>query len=70
MDGQINWYLKDQTHREDGPAVIWPDGRKEYWLNGKRVTETDVMGYIIVEDGKEIKLSGESYYRGFFCSDC
>ena len=23
-------------HREDGPAVIYPSGFAEYWLNGKK----------------------------------
>ena len=23
-------------HREDGPAVIWPDGYEEWYINGKR----------------------------------
>ena len=23
-------------HREDGPAVIYPSGFGEYWLNGKK----------------------------------
>ena len=22
-----------QFHREDGPAVVWADGRKEYWID-------------------------------------
>ena len=25
-----------QLHRTDGPAVIYPDGTKEYWINGQR----------------------------------
>ena len=28
----------DQLHREDGPAVHWPDGERYYFLNGVRVT--------------------------------
>ena len=24
-----------KTHREDGPAVIYDDGSKEWWVNGK-----------------------------------
>jgi (2Fe-2S) ferredoxin len=27
-DGHQEWYLNDRLHREDGPAVIWPDGRQ------------------------------------------
>ena len=28
---------KGQFHREDGPAIEYPDGRKEFWLFGHRV---------------------------------
>ena len=28
-------YSSFTFHREDGPAVIYSDGSKEYWLNGK-----------------------------------
>jgi hypothetical protein len=33
----IKWMLpRERLHREFKPAVIYPDGRKEWWLNGKR----------------------------------
>jgi hypothetical protein len=28
-----NWLIKGVLHREDGPAVKWPDGRDEWWLD-------------------------------------
>jgi hypothetical protein len=31
----IRYYLNGQLHREDGPAVIWADGGKEWWYNGE-----------------------------------
>ena len=34
-DGSKYWYLNDQYHREDGPAVEYSDGSKEWYLNGK-----------------------------------
>jgi hypothetical protein len=24
---------KGQLHREDGPAIVWEDGSKEWWIN-------------------------------------
>lgn len=30
------WWLNGNHHREDGPALIWPDGHQEWWLNGER----------------------------------
>jgi hypothetical protein len=38
-DGTKLWYRHDRLHRDDGPAVERPDGRKEYWLNGYRWEE-------------------------------
>ena len=27
------WYLDGKLHREDGPAIEFPDGYKEWYLN-------------------------------------
>jgi hypothetical protein len=35
------WWLNDKLHREDGPAVEYPDGTKEWWLNGEYLTEEE-----------------------------
>lgn len=32
---------KGEAHREDGPARIWKDGHKEWWLNGYPYNEKD-----------------------------
>jgi len=29
------WYLNDQKHRINGPAVEYPSGSKEWWIKGK-----------------------------------
>lgn len=46
IDGYGNkfWYLNDKRHREGGPAIEYADGYKEWWLNGKKVTEEEVRG--------------------------
>jgi hypothetical protein len=33
-DGDKFWYLNDQRHRTDGPAVEYADGGKSWYLNG------------------------------------
>ena len=38
FDGTKYWSLNDKFHREDGPAIEWTDGEKEWWFNGKEVT--------------------------------
>ena len=58
-NGNKRWYNSDgQLHREDGPAIEWADGTKEWWINGKLHREDgpafeDVGGY------KEYWVNGE-----------
>lgn len=37
----IRWYNNGELHREDGPAVEWPYGSKEWYLNGVELTEEE-----------------------------
>jgi hypothetical protein len=37
--GTKEWFLNDELHREDGPAVEWTNGDKYWFLNGKRHRE-------------------------------
>lgn len=32
-----------KLHREDGPAIEWDNGDKEWWVNGERITELTVV---------------------------
>lgn len=43
--GMPKYYLNDQNrlHRDYGPAIIWEDGAREYYLNGVRMPEEVVM---------------------------
>ena len=55
------WYLNGKRHREDGPAIEWEDGDKEWSLNDKKVHPETIV---------DLWLS-----RGVFCwydetSDC
>ena len=34
-NGTIKHYFDGKLHREDGPAIIWDNGFKEWWINGK-----------------------------------
>ena len=61
-NGDKKWYLNGELHREDGPACEYANGNKFWYLNGKKVTEDKVMKkHIITIDGKEIKISEESF---------
>jgi hypothetical protein len=39
IDQTKRWYKNDQLHREDGPAVEYPNGSKCWYKNGKRHRE-------------------------------
>lgn len=33
--GVKTWWFDLRLHREDGPAVEWPDGNRQWWQQGK-----------------------------------
>ena len=37
--GNKYWFYNKKLHRADGPAVEYLNGKREYWLDGKRYTE-------------------------------
>ena len=50
--GTTCYYLNGKYHREDGPAVIYPDGTLHYYLNGE----------LHREDGPAIIYPGGNIY--------
>jgi hypothetical protein len=38
------WLEQDKVHREDGPAVVFPDGAVRWYVNGKEITR-DVTAF-------------------------
>ena len=57
QENVTEWYLNNQLHREDGPAVEWSDGDKYWYLNGKRHRE-DGPAYIGSNGHKEWWING------------
>lgn len=41
-NGRKEWYVNDQLHREDGPAIEGANGEKSWYLNGEELSE-DVL---------------------------
>ena len=37
----VAWVLNNQVHREDGPAVIYDDGSRYWYLNAVSYTEAE-----------------------------
>ena len=38
-NGTQRWYKDGELHREDGPSIIYTDGSKLWYINGKELTE-------------------------------
>jgi len=74
-DGSIRYHNSDGAfHREDGPAVIHANSRKEWWLDGERHREDGPA--LIWADGSEswyinnVYYKFESYVNEIFPNDC
>ena len=50
-DGDQRWYLNDQLHREDGPAIIYADGSQYWYLNDQLHREDGPA--VILADGAQ-----------------
>lgn len=35
------YWIENEIHRLDGPAIIWNDGLEEYWINHIDLTKED-----------------------------
>ena len=61
-DGTVEW-LDDYglTHREDGPAIVKPDGEKEWWWHGLR--HRDDGPAVVFPDGSRIWFRNNECHR-------
>ena len=61
--GDKHWYLNGLLHREDGPAVEWPDGEKFWYLNDRWVTEEEHKNLTSKAtcEGKVVEIDGVKY---------
>ena|SRR5271165_536452 len=41
VDGSKYWYNNGVRHCDDGPAIVHPDGRSQYWLNGRHLNKLE-----------------------------
>jgi len=54
-DGDVYWRNeKGERHREDGPAISWGCGYKDFYLNGKNYTEEEYWEK--VKPAKEVTI--------------
>ena len=64
---KTEWWLNDELHREDGPAIERKNGTKEWWLNGKEYTEEEYYKEIQRRSNpvKELTVSEISELLGY-----
>ena len=69
-EGNKRWYLNGVYHREDGPAMEFADGHKEWWVNDYPMTkeiaqwakDADIdLENLTIEDKALIKLIWADY---------
>jgi uncharacterized protein YlzI (FlbEa/FlbD family) len=59
-NGTKLWYQSGIIHREDGPAVEWPDGfTKKYYMNGKELSQESWQEKVDKINGKNNKGSNK-----------
>lgn len=55
-DGSLMFYIDGKKHREGAPAVIWIEGKKEWWINGVRLCSDKEMLLNIWYENKNHEL--------------
>jgi predicted lipoprotein with Yx(FWY)xxD motif len=64
-DGTLTWRHAKAKHRSfDEPAVIHPNGDKEWWFRGVRHREKDMPAVVRLNGNKEWWLKGKRYREG------
>ena len=57
IDGVQHWWINNQRHREDGPAVIYPDGT-QLWFRYGRLHREDGPAVIHPDNEREWWFDG------------
>ena len=60
-DGTKYWYLNDEIHREDGPAIEYANGTKCWYIDGKELTEAKFNNRNKTCNEKIVTIDGISY---------
>ena len=42
-NGNTQYFRNGKRHRKDGPAIEWADGHKEWYPNGKYITNDPLV---------------------------
>ena len=59
IHGEVEYWIEGKLHRLDGPAVIrpnnkiWPNGKIQYYINGKKIDEEQFQIEVLKYTNKE-----------------
>ena len=60
---RTEWYnLEDQLHREDGPAMEYENGHRDYYINDKHLTEKEFNN----RNNPTLDKAAEYYAHNYF----
>lgn len=59
-DGTLEWFQHGKRHREDGPAVEFPNGDRLFFLFGRQISEKLHAGRMMIQNKSQLTVvSGE-----------
>lgn len=47
-----HWYKNNILHREDGPAIEYPNGENYWYLEGRRYRQINLEDYVVLNHDK------------------
>jgi hypothetical protein len=50
------WYQHGQLHRDDGPAIEWPDGEKSWYINNQYLSFDDWLNQLNMSDEDKVMM--------------
>jgi hypothetical protein len=57
IDGQVYWYNKEgRIHREDGPAIVYPDSDIDWYLHGDEYEFDEWCTVVSISDESKMLL--------------
>ena len=58
-NGTKRWYLGEQYHREDGPAIIWRGGHVRWYLYDRIMSFEEWLALVGMDDEEKVMLKLE-----------
>jgi hypothetical protein len=59
-EGNKFYFSNRKLHREDGPAIVFPDGKQEYWINGEKIDKlplTNMLLRYMMKEKQELDIN-------------